>query len=79
MPTTGSTCTGNITLVISGAFSSSRPVDLLSAFGEREPGQIADHHEHHKTGLPELFRRAHLKDVAEHEGVNDDVNYGRQE
>ena len=47
--------------------------------GEREPGQVADHHEHHKAGLTELFRRAHLKNVAEHEGIYDDVNDGGQE
>ena len=42
---------------------------------EGEPRQIADHHEHHKAGLPKFFRRAHLKDVAENEGVDNNVYY----
>ena len=52
---------------------------LAERLGEREPRQVADHHEHHKAGLTELFRRAHLKNVAEHEGIYDDVNDGGQE
>ena len=46
--------------------------------GEGEPGQVANHHEQNEGGLTKTRRRAHLKNIAEHEGVDNDVGNRRE-